>query len=86
MRPPAPVWRPWRECEYCDPDGLGTADHHREWERIRTDPALRGYLAVVDPATLATDDAAAGHTAAAGDAAPGGNPAAAGGGAQETLW
>jgi hypothetical protein len=87
MRPPAPVWRPWRECEYCDPDGLGTADHHREWERIRTDPALRGYLAIVDPATLAADDAAAGNPAAAGDAAPGGRPVTAGtGGAQETLW
>lgn len=78
LRPPAPVWRPWRECEYCDPDGLGTADHHREWERIRTDPALRAYLAIVDPAVLAADDAAAGDRD--GPVAP---PRS---GAQGALW
>jgi len=81
MRPSEPVWRPWIECEYCDPDGLGTADHYREWERIRTDPALRDYLATVDPDALAAGDAAAGR--------PDDSMAAAttsGGGAQETLW
>lgn len=81
MRPPEPVWRPWIECEYCDPDGLGTADHHREWERIRTDPALRDYLATVDPDALAADDAAARRPDDAMAVAT-----TSGGGAQETLW
>jgi RecB family exonuclease len=49
MRPPAPVWRLWPECDYCDPDGLGTSDHYRAWERIRTDPALDRYVALVEP-------------------------------------
>jgi RecB family exonuclease len=53
QRPPAPVWRRWPECRYCDPDGLGTSDHYREWERIRPDPALRNYLALVEPDVLA---------------------------------
>jgi hypothetical protein len=47
------VWRRWPECRYCDPDGLGTSDHYREWERIRPDPALRNYLALVEPDVLA---------------------------------
>jgi ATP-dependent helicase/nuclease subunit B len=57
QRPPAPVWRRWPECDYCDPDGLGTSDHYREWERIRLDPALRDYLALVEPDVAAESSA-----------------------------
>jgi RecB family exonuclease len=34
------VWVPWVECEFCDPDGLGTGDRRREWERKRQSPEL----------------------------------------------
>lgn len=53
MRPAAPVWRRWVDCDYCDPDGLGTADHYRTWERVRTAPALRAYVTQVEPDTVA---------------------------------
>jgi RecB family exonuclease len=43
--PPAPGPRgPFIECEYCDPDGLGTADRWREWERKRNAPELSRFL------------------------------------------
>lgn len=31
--PPEPSTRPWPECPWCDPDGLGTAELRRRWER-----------------------------------------------------
>jgi hypothetical protein len=31
--PPAPGPSPFIRCRYCDPDGMGTADRWREWER-----------------------------------------------------
>jgi ATP-dependent helicase/nuclease subunit B len=45
--PPEPAYRPFVECAYCDPDGLGTADRHRSWLAKRTAPALATYLALV---------------------------------------
>jgi RecB family exonuclease len=57
QRPPAPVWRRWPECDFCDPDGLGTSERYREWERIRLDPTLRDYLSLVEPDALAEPDA-----------------------------
>lgn len=39
----------WVDCWACTPDGLSDADARREWQRIRRDPALSGYLALVDP-------------------------------------
>lgn len=44
--PEPPGWRPFVACPYCDPDGLGTADRWREWERKQGDPALAPYLAM----------------------------------------
>jgi RecB family exonuclease len=56
-RPPAkPSYAGYVQCVYCDPDGLGTADQYREWERIRLDPALRTYVATVEPEVLSDDD------------------------------
>ena len=50
------------ECPVCDPDGLGTVELHRQWERKWDDPAVAPYLAVAgdDPDTSG---------ASAGDAA-----------------
>jgi hypothetical protein len=31
--PPQPAPTPFVECRYCDPDGMGTTDRWREWER-----------------------------------------------------
>ena len=56
-RPPdTPSYGSHVQCAYCDPDGLGTAQLHRAWERIRTDPALRAYVQAVEPGVL--DDVA----------------------------
>lgn len=81
MRPPAGAsYGGYIECVFCDPDGLGASDHFREWERIRTDPALRDYLAAVDPEALAAADE---QRAAAGVASGARAPGAAD---QDTLW
>jgi hypothetical protein len=47
-RPVPPGPRPWVDCHFCDPDGLGTADRWREWERKVADPALEAYLVLGD--------------------------------------
>jgi RecB family exonuclease len=44
--PPGP--RPFVDCPYCDPDGLGTADRWREWERKYDAPALAAYRALIE--------------------------------------
>jgi ATP-dependent helicase/nuclease subunit B len=41
------------ECEYCDPDGLGTKEHRARWARKRYDPRLDAYLQLVEPDPLA---------------------------------
>lgn len=51
-RPSAePPWR-WVDCWYCDPDGLGTGELRRAWERKRLDPSLAGYLRLCEPEVL----------------------------------
>ncbi|HEX6338259.1 MAG TPA: PD-(D/E)XK nuclease family protein [Jiangellaceae bacterium] len=40
------------ECEYCDPDRLGTNDHRARWSRKRHDPRLAAYLRLVEPDAL----------------------------------
>lgn len=40
---------PFIECHACDPDGLGTTELHRQWQRKLADPALAPYLALVGP-------------------------------------
>jgi hypothetical protein len=35
-------------CRTCDPDGLGTADRWREWERVYAAPELAGYRALLE--------------------------------------
>jgi len=36
-------------CRTCDPDGLGTVDLRRQWERKRFDPALEPYAQLAEP-------------------------------------
>jgi ATP-dependent helicase/nuclease subunit B len=36
-------------CHVCDPDGLGTAELRKQWDRKRDDPALREYADLVEP-------------------------------------
>ena len=45
-RPAAPGPRFWVDCEYCDPDHLGTADRWREWTRKVLAPELEEYVAL----------------------------------------
>jgi hypothetical protein len=42
----------WVDCWYCSPDGIGTADVRREWERTRSDPALARYVQLCEPEAL----------------------------------
>jgi RecB family exonuclease len=46
-RPPEPGFALFTECEYCDPDGLGTTDTYRAWLRKREVAELAGYLALI---------------------------------------
>ena len=51
-RPSAePPWG-WVQCWYCEPDGLGTGELRRAWERKRLDPALTAYVGLCEPASL----------------------------------
>lgn len=47
----------WVECHTCDPDGLGTGELRRQWERKRHDPALAEYAQLAEPLDLAAADA-----------------------------
>ena len=46
-RPRAPGFQLYTECEYCDPDGLGTIDTHRAWLRKCLAPELADYLVLI---------------------------------------
>ena len=48
-RPDPTTRQQWVPCTSCDPDGLGVGDRRREWERKRHDPALAGYVGMVEP-------------------------------------
>ena len=49
LHPEEPGWKPWVSCPYCEPDGMGTKDQWRDWQRKQRDPALARYLDLVDP-------------------------------------
>jgi len=46
-KPRVPGWSMYIECPYCDPDGLGTADLHREWVRKQGAPELADYAELI---------------------------------------
>jgi RecB family exonuclease len=39
----------WRRCPFCDPDGLGTTELRRQWDRKVEDPVLADYVDLVEP-------------------------------------
>ncbi|HEY5076599.1 MAG TPA: PD-(D/E)XK nuclease family protein, partial [Acidimicrobiia bacterium] len=41
--PAEPAPTPFITCVFCDPDGMGTTDRWREWERKRDAPELEGF-------------------------------------------
>jgi ATP-dependent helicase/nuclease subunit B len=47
-RPARPGFRLWVECEYCEPDHLGTTELWASWERKRHDPRLAPWFAPDD--------------------------------------
>ena len=49
LHPDEPGWKPWVSCYYCEPDGSGTKDQWRDWQRKQSDPALAPYLNLIDP-------------------------------------
>jgi len=44
--PAAPQFRPWVDCVYCEPDGLGLSHQYSDWKRMSGDPKLRPYLGI----------------------------------------
>lgn len=49
LHPEEPGWKPFVSCYFCEPDGMGTKDQWRDWQRKQQDPALAAYLDLVDP-------------------------------------
>ncbi|MHB1433333.1 MAG: PD-(D/E)XK nuclease family protein [Streptosporangiaceae bacterium] len=57
-RPPdTDGWGSYTPCPYCDPDGLGAAEHRVAWQRKQRDPALERYLRLIGTAADAAGDA-----------------------------
>lgn len=48
--PPPPVYRPFTPCDYCDPDGMGTADAHERFRRKAADPRAQAWLGIEEAA------------------------------------
>ncbi len=57
-------------CDACDPDGLGTADLQRRWDRKRRSPELAAYLRLLGEPTDDADDADEWATETAGPSRP----------------
>ncbi|HXH58386.1 PD-(D/E)XK nuclease family protein [Iamia sp.] len=51
---------PFNPCWSCDPDFLGVADLRRTWAEMADDPALAGYLTLIDPERRINPDVTAG--------------------------
>jgi hypothetical protein len=45
---PKPQYRFRIECQFCEPDSLGTAERFAEWERKRLDPRLAPWFPADD--------------------------------------
>jgi len=48
--PTASSTNPWVDCAFCDPDGLGVIELRRAYERKADDPAMSGYVELVEHA------------------------------------
>ena len=44
--PAPPQFRPWVDCHFCEPDGLGLSHQYSDWQRKSSDPELRPYLEI----------------------------------------
>jgi len=42
--PAVPKFRPWVDCAYCEPDGLGLNHQYADWRRLRQHPDLADYV------------------------------------------
>ena len=47
LDPPSSWHSSWRT--FADPDGRGTRDRYREWERKRAAPEVAAYVALAEP-------------------------------------
>jgi ATP-dependent helicase/nuclease subunit B len=56
LDPPSSWHSSWRT--FSDPDGRGTRDRYREWERKREAPEVAAYVALAEPDTLELGDGA----------------------------
>lgn len=54
--PPSPAPTPFVRCRFCDPDGMGTTDRWREWERKFAAPELQGFRSLSVPDEPAPDE------------------------------
>lgn len=55
-RPGAPDRAGYKNCQLCEFDALCVADRDRAWQRVRSDPRLREYVALVEPDDLSLAD------------------------------
>ena len=44
--PATPQFRPWVDCHFCEPDGLGLSHQYSDWMRKSGDPELLPYLEI----------------------------------------
>ena len=42
--PAVPKFRPWVDCEFCEPDGLGLSHQYADWRRLALHPDLADYV------------------------------------------
>ena len=49
LAPTEPAPTPFVQCVYCDPDGMGTTDRWREWERKYEAPELAVFRNLAAP-------------------------------------
>ena len=44
--PASPQFRPWVDCHFCEPDGLGLSHQYSDWLRKSDDPEMLPYLEI----------------------------------------
>ena len=42
--PAVPKFRPWVDCEFCEPDALGLSHQYADWRRLASHPELADYV------------------------------------------
>jgi len=47
QHPAKPGDKPWVDCHYCEPDGLGLAHQHADWRRMHDDPGIGAYRELI---------------------------------------